>query len=390
LTTASKQDGQDGRTANPFRLLIAAFGANTIAYLGWYTLPLQWAVLSGELGLDQGQTSLVVTAEVLTAAIVSIVMSFVVGARSPRITLGAGVLLALAGHVLALFANGFTGMLATRLIAGVGEGLLWLMLNATVARLDEPDRRFGQVNAVTAVLLAVVVVAAPTLAAQLPARSVYWILVGLTVLLMPSLLPFLLDRQFGAGVAIEKPSLRSVPAWALVAVAALWSMALTVTFSLSLPLGQRTGASEESIHAAIAMSMIGIVSGAGIAGMIGDRFGRVRTLAVIFGIELIASYLLVQWTTPVGFGLTLTVVNGCVYAALPYFLGLAARIDTSGGSAAAVAGAFTLGGGLSPTFGAYLIGLRPAYFAIFIAIAVFTIAAWLGAIFAGRAVTKGY
>ena len=364
-------------TGSPRKLLFAAFGANTIAYLGWYTLPLQWAVLSGELGLDQSQTSMVVTSEVLTAALVSIAMSFFVGARAPRLTLALGVAMACVGHLAALLADGFGALLATRMLAGVGEGLLWLMLNAAVARLEEPDRRFGQVNAATAVVLAIIVVSAPVIAAYLPNRSVYWILMGLTVLLTPTLLPFLRDRKFGVGVKIEKPSISSKPAWLLVIAVTLWSMALTVTYSLSVPIGLRTGASEESIHASIALSLLGIVGGAALAGLIGSRFGRLRTLAAIFAVEIVAAWVFISWATPAAYAVGLLVVNACVYSALPYFLGLGAGLDRSGGTAAAAAGAFTLGGGLSPTFGAHILGAQGAYFNIFLAIAVATVFALL-------------
>lgn len=336
-----------------WRLLIAAIGANAIAYLGWYTLPSQWVTLSGPLGLSQSATSLVVTAEVLTAAVVSIVVSFVIGARAPRTLLALGVALTLTGHAYALFATGFTELCASRLIAGIGEGLLWVMLNAAIAGMNEPDRRFGQVNAVTSLILAAVVAGIPYASGLDTERPVYLVLVALTIVLVPTLLPFALRAQRPRGA--ERPALGSVRAWLLVFAVAIWSMSATVTYVLAAVIGERTHAGEAAVHFSIALSLIGIILGAGLAGMIGVRFGRTNTLLALLALESAAAFVFVFAPGLAGFTAGLMVVNFCVYCALPYMLGLGADLDRSGGAAAAAAGAFVLGGGLSPMFGAYIV-----------------------------------
>lgn len=80
--------------------------------------------------------------------------------------------------------------------------------------------------------------------------------------------------------------------------------------------------------------------------------------------------------------------NTIAYAALPYFLGLAAKIDASGGSAAAVAGAYAVGHGLLPGFGASIIGLAPGYLSIFLAIAAFTLLGGAAALFVDRGAAR--
>jgi MFS family permease len=343
----------------PWRLLVAAFGANSIAYAGWYVQPEQFHELDIVQGLGQTVASIIVSAEITTAALVSIVLGYFIASKAPRRVMSIGVLIVLLGHVLALFASGFGEFLASRVVAGVGEGLLWIALNAAIALLDDPHKRYGQVNAATAVLLAVLVAVVPYADEHL-ARGVFVALVVTVVLFTPTLIPFFLAKRVASG--IRPPlSVTLVKGWVLVAAVVVWNLVITVTYALSGIIGARTSAPTSQVDLAIAFSLVGVICGAATTAWLGLRFGRVLTIAVLTVIGIIAAFANIYWITLPGFAISLFVVNFCLYCVFSYLLGLAAELDLSGGTSAAVAGAFALGGGLSPVFGSYLIELTGGY-----------------------------
>lgn len=346
-----------------WRLMIAAFGANTIAYAGWYVQPEQLTALSGREGLGQAAASFVVSAEITTAALVSIILGFLVASRAPRLMMIAGLALVMAGHGFALFAHGYYELLASRIVAGFGEGLLWVSIYAAVALLDNPDRRYGEVNAATATFLAILVATVPYVSFTGTGRPVYLALVVTTAVLVPTFFPFLGQRD-AASKSKHVPSVTSLSGLALVIVVALWNMAVSVTYALSEEIGLRTHAAVSSVDLCIAISLFGVIAGGGVAAWFGTRYGRTKMVAALAVIEVISAFTLNYWTTLPGFAISLTTVNFALYCILPYSLGLAAEIDRSGGSAAAVAGGFALGGGLAPVFGSYLVQWSGTYNAV--------------------------
>lgn len=343
-----------------WRLLIAAFGANTIAYAGWYVQPEQLHQLDVVEGLGQSAGSVIVSAEIMTAALVSIVLGYFIASKAPRLVLSIGVSIVLLGDVLALAATGYREFLLSRIVAGVGEGLLWLALNAAIAVLDDPHRRYGQVNAATAALLAVLVAVVPYVDDLNLARGVFVALVVTVVLLTPTLIPFFLTKRRQLAAPVPAGS-QLIKGWALVAAVIFWNMAITVTFALSGIIGSRTNAPTSQVDLAIAISLIGVIFGAGATAWVGLRFGRVLTLATLTVIEVVAAFANIYWVSLPGFAISLFVVNFALYCMFSYLLGLAAELDLSGGTSAAAAGAFALGGGASPVFGSYLIESTGSY-----------------------------
>lgn len=345
---------------NGRRLLLAAFGANTIAYLGWYALPEQWAALVGPLGQTKEATSMIVSAEILTAAIVGIIASFIFGAKAARSLLAVGTVITLLGHLLAFFANGYQELLGSRMFAGVGEGLLWVTLSAAVAGLDDPDRRFAQINAGTAVVLAIVVAIIPHLEGGHPGKPLFLALVVAGLLFIPALIPFIKHKVVLVNQDLS-PRIKSASAWLLVIGVAVWAMTVCSAYSLAFEIGMRTGADPKSVSFSVAVAFFGIIFGCTLTSVIGTRFGRVRTFTVMMVLQTIFAFVMVDWTSIAGFTIGLMAVNFSVYCAYPYLLGLASDIDRSGGCAAAVACSFALGGGASPMFGSYLISQTHNY-----------------------------
>jgi predicted MFS family arabinose efflux permease len=351
---------QIGANSRPWRLLVAAFGANSIAYAGWYVQPEQLHELDVVQGLGQTAASWIVSAEITTAALISLVLGNLIASRAPRLVLAIGASVVLLGHSYALVAGDYGALLLSRLVAGIGEGLLWITLNAAIAGLDKPHRRYGQVNAATAIFLAVLVAIVPYADELHLRRGVFVALLCAVAILTPTLVPFLFGKRdaIDPRVPIATGFARG---WILVGAVALWNMVVTITYALSGVIGSRTNSPTFQVDLAIAISLVGVIGGASATAWVGLRFGRIRTLGILAALEVISAFANIYWTTLPGFAISLLVVNFALYSMFAYLLGLAAELDPSGGTSAALAGGFALGGGMSPLFGSYLIAWTRGY-----------------------------
>src|SRR5579859_1294111 len=129
------------------RTTIALCGAYTAANLSWFTQPFQFTVFSTQSGFSTIATGWILSSEIGLAALISIAMGYFSGARTSRNALAAATLLCLIVSVATVLVTSFSAILVSRIVAGLGEGLLIAEVNRAVARLDEPEKRYGQINA---------------------------------------------------------------------------------------------------------------------------------------------------------------------------------------------------------------------------------------------------
>ncbi len=129
-----------------FRLFVGiASVSGTPAQISQISLPLLVSALIAGLGLDERNAGLVVSVELLTVGLTAFCISPFVH-RSPRRTLALiGATLAIAGHLLSVFAADMSLLIAVRVLAGIGAGMLIAVGNASVASSDNPDRMFSLV-----------------------------------------------------------------------------------------------------------------------------------------------------------------------------------------------------------------------------------------------------
>jgi predicted MFS family arabinose efflux permease len=330
------------------------FGAYTAANLSWFTQPFQFTVFSTQSGFGSIATGWILSSEIGLAALVSIAMGYFNGARrTSRNALAAATLLCVIGSVTTVLVTSFLGILVSRIVAGLGEGLLIADVNRAVARLDEPEKRYGQINALMNLAGFLLILSMPVVLAPLHIdRAIFALLTAATLICLAVVTLYPVKVEAAASV-INLRGIGGWRGWTVCAAVLLTSTGVSSFYPVTESLGRASGISEGALDSALSMAYIGAIIGSYAGAWIDARIGR-RGAALWVGIGLsCAVSLLVHAHSGWEFGAGMFLFGLFCYHGLVTCLGLAAQVDPAGGCAAACGGAFLMGGGIGPVLGGY-------------------------------------
>jgi predicted MFS family arabinose efflux permease len=329
------------------RTTIALFGAYTAANLSWFTQPFQFTVFSTQSGFGSIATGWILSSEIGLAALVSIAMGYFNGARrTSRNALAAATLLCVIGSVTTVLVSSFLGILVSRIVAGLGEGLLIADVNRAVARLDEPEKRYGQINALMNLAGFLLILSMPVVLAPLHIdRAIFALLTAATLICLAVVTLYPVKVEAAASV-INLRGIGGWRGWTVCAAVLLTSTGVSSFYPVTESLGRASGISEGALDSALSMAYIGAIIGSYAGAWIDARIGR-RGAALWVGIGLsCAVSLLVHAHSGWEFGAGMFLFGLFWFHGLVTCLGLAAQVDPAGGCAAACGGAFLMGGGI--------------------------------------------
>lgn len=339
---------------NSNALLIAALAGNCIAVAGWWLQPETIFGLMRGLDLTETSAGLVASAEVTMIAFTSIVLGFR-GGNSYRQLALLGIGIALLAHTISILASSYALLLLLRLLAGIGEGCLLAAITAVLASSMDPDRRYAQVTAATVAFQACLLALIPWWIPDYTHTQVFAALAIVTLLLAPMV--FLLPRDRPDKKSVENAfGLGGTHAYILVVATAIWTNGSGAMWAFSVAIGAGTTLDSQQVGTAVGFSTMGGIVGGIVAAWVGRRWGRFSPLLWAMVVNVIAVYFLVHAASGIVFVVSLATATFCTFFVYPYLLAAAAELDSLGGCAAAVGGAFILAGGGGPIFGGVLIG----------------------------------
>jgi DHA1 family inner membrane transport protein len=344
---------------------IALLGAYTAANLSWFTQPFQFTVFSTQSGFGSIATGWILSSEIGLAALVSIAMGYFSGARTSRSALAAATLLCVIGSVTTVLVSSLWAIVLSRIVAGLGEGLLIADVNRAVARLDQPEKRYGQINALMNLAGFLLLLSMPVVLAPLHIdRAIFALLAAATLICLAAVTLYPVSAApspiaaaspiSGASATTRMPrGIGGWRGWTVCAAVLLTSTGVSSFYPVTESLGRASGISEGSLDSALSMAYIGAIIGSYGGAWIDARIGR-RGAAFWVGIGLsCAVALLVHAGSGWEFGAGMFLFGLFWFHGLVTCLGLAAEVDPAGGCAAACGGAFLLGGGIGPVLGGY-------------------------------------
>jgi DHA1 family inner membrane transport protein len=385
---------------------IALFGAYTAANLSWFTQPFQFTVFSTQSGFGSIAAGWILSSEIGLAALVSIAMGYFSGARTSRSALAAGTLLCVIGSVTTVLVSSFWAIIVSRIVAGLGEGLLIADVNRAVAQLDQPEKRYGQINALMNLAGFLLLLCMPVVLAPLHIdRAIFALLAVATLICLAAVTLYPVNAAAsprtganaitgahaitGSNAGTGANSITRVPrgiggwrGWTVCAAVLLTSTGVSSFYPVTESLGRASGISEGSLDSALSMAYIGAIIGSYGGAWIDARIGRLGA-ALWVGIGLsCAVALLVHAGSGWEFGAGMFLFGLFWFHGLVTCLGLAAEVDPAGGCAAACGGAFLLGGGIGPVLGGYQLDWSSGNNALFawsvgIFMAAYVVCLWL-------------
>lgn len=364
------------------RTMVALVAAYTASNLSWVTQPFQFTVFSSQSGFSTVATGWILSVEIGLAALVSMGMGYFLHARTTRKALAAGTLLCLAGNVATVWVSSFPAILITRIIAGIGEGVLIARVNGAVAHLDEPEKRYGHINAWMNLIGFLLILSMPLALGPLHMERALFAVLALATLLCLGASAFY-PVTAGAGESTVTPSgIGGWRGWTVYAAVLLSSTGVSSFYPVTESLGRSAGITEAALDSALSMAYIGAIIGSYEGAWLDARLGR-RGGALWVGVGLSCAVSLIVHAHGVWeFGAGMFLFGLFWFHGFVTCLGLAAAVDPAGGCAAACGGAFLLGGGIGPVLGGYELAWNGGDSHVFgwsvsVLMAAFVLAVWL-------------
>jgi predicted MFS family arabinose efflux permease len=343
-------------------ILLPLIGSQLIVMTSMFLMPILIDTLEVHAGLTGKAAGLLLSMELAISALTTLSLSSWVRPHSARRWALAGGLLTIAGTALTLISPALPALFATRLLAGVGAGVVGAEATSVLSLGADRERLISILTITSIVDAAFWLAVMPYLIDRSGYRAPYACLLLIclcsTFLLMR--LPSHSARQHSTGPALRAPFSFS----ALLAVIAVFLTQLGqgAFWSMEENYGSNAGFNSHAIGMILSASTLLLLLGAVGAACAGNRFGRYNSLLIVIALNafsiLLVSTIAIQWVY-LAANLLQSVTN---LSAVIYQLGLAACMDRGGRVVAVSTALVTLGNGIGPGLAASLYGVFGAPF----------------------------
>jgi len=361
-------------------ILLPVIGSQLIVMTSLFLMPLLIDTLKVHAGLSGKAPGFLLSMELGVSALTTLCLSAWVGSHparqwgrqwarhSARHSVLFGGLLTIVGTALTLISPALPVLFATRLLAGIGAGVVGAGATAVLSRGVARERLIAMVTIISIVNAAFWLAVLPYIIDRIGYRGPYacllLICLGGTYLLRRLPSPTI-PQHAGESVLHTRQAFHSPFAMSgvLVVVAVfLTQLGQGAFWSLEETYGRYAGFHSHSIGVILSAATLLLLLGAVGAAWAGDRFGRFTSLLVLIVLNavsiLLVSTMAFHWIYIAANALQ-SVTN---LSSVIYQLGLAATLDRSGRVVAVSTGLVTLGNGLGPSLSAGLSGAMSAPF----------------------------
>ena len=301
--------------------------------VGPQAVVLQPAFVDGmvtQLGFDPVQGGYVAAAENTGKAVQSLLMMILVTRVNWRYLFYAALGMLVAGNLLCTVVDDYQTFRVIRFFTGMANGTIVPLCYVVVGLTATADRNFGLLIISLMVYAAVIFFAIPTLFAMAGLVGLLLVFATFAGLAFPVVrnVPTRGEQRSGAGEgALTLPwSFRGMALGAMffyfVSTFAIWTyMAL---------IGRDAGIPAQQVANALTLSQFCGIAGAGVAVVLGSRFGRAWPLAVSIIGSIASLAILGSYHTAMGFAMAACIFQLLWNTTHPYLLGAHASFDRSG------------------------------------------------------------
>jgi predicted MFS family arabinose efflux permease len=314
--------------------------------------PLVLSAFVADRGFGERLAAWLSSAELLAAAIAAIAVSgwLTRGSRSQLAVFGLA--LVVAAQLASMLRVDFAPMLGLRVIAGVGAGLAGAASTASAAGSRNPERLFGAIGFVAALIGALTAGPIGMAIKSFGAAGAFAAAAGLTALAFPlvgKLAATNSAKEPTDAAATNGPRVQNAGTALMILIPLFVNMlGQNAVWSFTVQIGLTTGLEIAEISWVLALTALTGLAGAALASIINTQRGR--TTPLLFSIlgTAVSVYVLVESTTPLPY----IVANGAwsfFFAfSMPYFIGALATLDRRGRWATIGIGLAGIGGALGP------------------------------------------
>ncbi len=335
-------------------ILLPAIGSQLIVTTNLFLMPLLIDTLEVHAGLSARTAGFLLSLELAASALTTLFLSAWARNHSARHWALAGGLLAMVATAFTLISPALSALLASRLLAGIGAGVVGAEAISVLSRGIDRERLIALLTIVSIIDAAFWLAVLPYMVNRLGYRAPYICLLSICVVGT-----YLLRRlpSPSTRTAVTRPASRTAFARAgVLAVAAVFLTQLGqgAFWSMEETYGRYAGFNHHAIGMILSAATLLLLLGAVAAAWAGNRFGRFTSLFVLVALNalsiLFVSTIPLHWVY-VTANVLQSVTN---LSSVIYQLALAASLDRLGRAIAVSTALVTLGNGIGPGLAAIL------------------------------------
>lgn len=372
LPTAGAPPARASRTTLGGPLVVICL-TYAVAALACNVAPTYVSTLIDGYGLSETRSGLVATLDMLGMAVTGFVAGPFLAGVGRRRLLGAGTVLFLLGNVLSLLFDGFGGLVATRLLAGIGAGLLLVFGNTLAATTSNPTRSYGLATMTATVAGAVMFMVTPPLQGPLGHTALFLLMLLLGVVVALFVPRESTERLTVAETVVEGERLSGGLLRLLSISATVMMLVQAAYYAFAQQAAEDAGVSTGAAGTALSIGYIGGIATSALAAWLGNCWGRWKPVAVGMAVQAAASVVVLMGPTPALVLGALVVQSSAVFFGIPYLLSLNAEADTSGRFSNVGVGLFFLSLAIGPFLGGLVVDAA-GYGGVAVAVIVGTLA----------------
>lgn len=327
--------------------LVSAVIIGIIGAMIIFVTPGFLAVVAAQAGLDDAHLGYIAAWDINAMGVAIAVSAFMLTRCDWRVAAGIALALIALGNIGTAMASGYGGIAFSRVVAGVGEGIAVGFSFAALGRARNPDRAFSIYLVSGALVSSLILFSIPSLLVSMTPRGIFIANALLAVGAAFSLFHFPDGREeddiFAAGEAIN----RKLALLALLTVF-LYFFATGAMWSYVERIGMASGLSPSVIANGLSLGTLAGVMGAGLAGLIPQRWGRALPL-LASGVISVASFQMLLGHVPAtSFVIAAVLLLFGWNFAQPLLSGICSEADRCGRVVCAMGAIQTFGTGLGP------------------------------------------
>jgi len=337
------------------RGLIAAVALGTLGALTIMAVPGFVMLFHAQSQLTDRELGFVAAWDINATALAIGLATFFISRVNWRVLALAGALLIVAGSLATAASHGYSGIVAARVCAGLGEGLAIAVAFAALGSAASPDRAFGIYLIVGLVVTAAVLALFPILEAGFGAAVTFIGIAGVaavTALLLPWL-PTCSPKVIPASLVVGTWS-RPLTFGGLAGVF-LYFIAQGAMWSYFERIGNASGVDPVRIGQALAISSFAGGAGSLVAVLLCTRCARAWPLIVSGVISLVSFYLLTGHVAASTLIVAGILFNFAWNLSQPLLSGMCAEADSQGRVVVAMGCIQTVGFGAGPALAAMVL-----------------------------------
>jgi MFS family permease len=335
-------------------IFIPSVGAQLITTTSLFLTPLIIGALVTKARLDETAAGSIFTVELVASALTTLAVSAWGRPVSLRRAALWGGAIALLGGALTLLSPNYYFLIAVRLLAGLGAGIVAAAAASILPRSFNAERLISVLTFVGIVNGATWLFILPYAVDWLGYRGPYacLIFINLGGLLLLTRLPSPPVRQARVGSA-------AIGGWPMAGLPVVAAMFLTQLgqgsfWALNEEFGLRAGLEAHTIGTFLSLATLLLLVGVVFTAFAGQRLGRYLPLFVFTAVNAMAILVIAAIPDPTFYVWANVVQAVTNLASVIYQLGIAASLDRSGRVIAAASGVLGLGNGIGPSVATYL------------------------------------